>query len=847
MKCTDCSLHRSSRCNNLSGNGPTPCDIMLVGEAPGAQEEERNAPFVGAAGWLLDNEFLVDVGLKRTPAGSEVRVTNACRCRPPENRDPNQVEINACRKHLLAEIKEVQPKLIVALGAIALKSLLGLEGIQKYRGHFFNSQEFPGLVIATNHPAACFRSWEVVPLIKADLRKALGVFRGELSFADAGTYVACDTLEKVRQLTACLCEAEHFSFDLETTGLRFSEDKILCFSFARKPGEGFVIPVAQQFQTPLWQDAEKAEVANCLKTIFASAALKVAQNGVFDLLFCWANGLAVHNYNFDTMYAHHLLDENLPHSLDAMISFMTTMPLCSHVLGQEWSAAKKLYKKCKRKNQKGIPAEIVEQVLRCGENYALLPNETLWQYAAQDADATIQVYPILNKQLSEQGLLSLLHEITMPMAHFAARLQWNGVSVDVHTLKELHKVKDAEAAVRSTEINLQLTQDLRGAAVELNTRSNKQMKEILVEKCNWPVVKRTDTGAPSFDEDALTEYAEKQLRPVAKMILGLRGVQKEISTYLAGSDGKSGMLKHVHKDGKVHPSFKLTGARTGRLSTVDPALHNVPKEPLNLRGCFIPRDGWWWVEADHSQLELRILAVLSQDPQLTLWFREGADVHRMVAAEIYNKDADSITEKERSNAKTVNFGIIYGQGPKSLGDAIGVSFEQAEIFMATYFARLPGVKKFFDSLHSQMYQTGEVRNVFGRVRHLYGARFYWKLAQLGNVLPDVDLLQKRKELERQAVNSPIQGAGSDLLNKACIRIAPRLEGFETTYNHHHHDALHLHMPPKELLAVGSIVKEEMERPCPELGGQIFPIVFKVGTHWGDENEEATQWLMDQLS
>ena len=844
-QCSACGLCKTSQVNCLRGEGPVPCKVMIIGDAPGGQEERFKRPFVGDTGQLLDEEFIPILGLKR----SEVYVTNAVRCRPPENRTPTTDEIECCKQHVFAEIFKVQPKLIILLGAVAIKSVLGLDGIEKHRGQFYTITGVTAIAFPTYHPGKLWQAWESYDMIRMDFRKAALALTDQ-PLVTEGEYKVCTTVDEVLVLKDQLLALSKFSFDTETTSLDHQTGKILCCSFSDEPSKGYTVPLLGRYGLPYWQDEKQLQIVeDAIAEVLASDVPVIMQNGSFDMLFCWMKGWEVKNFTFDTMQAAHLVDENLPCSLDTLISLYTTMPNYSKELADSYTEQKKLRKKA-ISSAKKCQADVLNfpvELLNCEENYSIIPTDILWKYAAQDADATMRVAEVLKQRLTEENLWGTFNDVTMPMVPFVALLQWNGILVDQNKLMELQCVAESEVAASQEKLKQHLSIEANnGQVYDVNVGSPKQLKAVLVDVLKWPVVSETKTGNPSFDADAMEIYSNAPYnKPAASTIIEIKKHKKRISDFLAGSDRKSGVLKHISDtDGRVHPSFKLHGTRTGRLSASDPAIHNVPRGEI--RNCYIPPNGQWWIEADYSQLELRILAALSGDPQLTQWFADGLDVHRMVAAEVLGKSPDAVTSEERVDyGKGINFGIIYGKREWSLAQDLSVSFDEARAFLQRYFQRLPKVKPFFEGILREVYSTGNVRTAMGRVRHFHGAPLY-KRAQARSTNPNPELERKLADIERQAYNDPIQSPGSDILCKACIRLQSRMQPFKSLIVHHHHDALHLNCPPDEMVEVCTIVKEEMERPVPEFEDYIFPVDFKVCNAWYDENKETTQWLMDQL-
>jgi DNA polymerase-1 len=516
------------------------------------------------------------------------------------------------------------------------------------------------------------------------------------------------------------------------------------------------------------------------------AVVKVVQNAKFDVLAFRRAGIDVRGLSFDTMLASYVLDPGRrSHGLDV---------LALEFLDHRMTSFEEL---CGR-GKTAIPFE------EC-------PVDCARDYACEDADMTLQLREHFAPQLEAYDLMRLFQEIEMPLVEVLARMEAEGVSIDLEWFRSLKTRFTAERQAVEREI-------YEIAGLEFNINSNLQLREILFDKLKLPVLKRTSTG-PSTDASVLQELAE-QGHQLPQRLMEYRELSKLENTYL------DTLPALVHPETRrLHTSFNQTVATTGRLSSSDPNLQNIPiRRELgrDIRRGFIPRKGWKLLAADYSQIELRLLAHLSNDPAFVNAFRAGGDIHRQTAAIIFGVPPEAVSAEMRGRAKTINFATIYGQGAHALSRQLRIEFAEARAFIAAYFERFQGIRRYLDSMIEFAREHGYVQTIFGRRRYIPELR-----DRNFNV---------RAFGERTAANSPIQGSAADLIKIAMIRIdgALRANDLRTKMLLQVHDELVFEAPPDEIGSVTAIVQSEMERAAV----LSVPLVVDIGVgdNWMETKE-----------
>ncbi len=627
--------------------------------------------------------------------------------------------------------------------------------------------------------------------------EALSALFGELEFRQLQQQFAVPIVARERRYSAILTEAALdelvgrltaaplFSLDSETTAIDPMRARLVGLSFAVAADEAWYIPVGHQApgtpsQLPL------ALVLERLRTLLEDPARpKVGQNIKYDWLVLQRHGVALAGAVFDTMLASYLINPaKRAHNLDQIaLDFLNHRTIT--------------YAEVAGKGKGALP-------------FSHVALESAVPYACEDADVTLQAHAVLSRALDQAGLRPLLAEVEMPLVPVLVRMELAGIGVDRERLALL----SSNFASQIDQIEGQV-HTLAGESFNLN--SSQQLGRILFEKLGLPVQKKTrKKTAYSTDVDVLTELAAHHELPA--LLLRHRTLSKLKSTYADAL----GELIHP-ETGRIHTSFNQTVAATGRLSSSDPNLQNIPirtAEGREIRRAFISRPGWHLLSADYSQIELRVLAHCAEDSILCASFAQDEDIHARTAAEIFGVPAEAVGADLRRQAKTINFGIIYGMSPFGLSKALGISQKMARTFIEQYFARYPGVRRFLDHTIAEARRTGHSSTLLGRTRPL----------------PEIDSdnLVLRQAAERTAINTPIQGTAADLIKMAMIRVDAELQRrrLQTLLLLSVHDELVFEVPPAELETVVALVRESMETVVDLL------VPLKVNVAWGGNWDEA---------
>ncbi|GGW96287.1 DNA polymerase I [Alteromonas halophila] len=521
-------------------------------------------------------------------------------------------------------------------------------------------------------------------------------------------------LEKLEQ-------SELFAFDTETTSLNYMDAEIVGLSFCIAPGEAAYVPVAHDYpDAPEQLDREL--VLEKLKPLLESAShLKVGQHLKYDNNVLANYDIHLAGIAFDTMLESYALNSTATrHDMDSLaLAYLNHKTI--HFEDIAGKGAKQL-------------------------TFNQIALEEAAPYAAEDADITLRLHQVLWEKLQQEApLKSLLTDIEVPLSSVLARMEQRGVLIDSQRLAQ----QSQDLAVRIAELEKEVHEE---AGESFNLGSTKQLQRILFEKMELPVIKKTPKGAPSTSEDVLQELALDYSLP--HKIMEYRGLTKLKSTY---TDKLPKMINH--RTGRVHTSYHQAVTATGRLSSTDPNLQNIPirnEEGRRVRQAFVPKEGFRFVAADYSQIELRIMAHLSKDKGLLSAFEEGKDIHSATASEVFDIALDDVTAEQRRSAKAINFGLIYGMSAFGLSKQLNISRNDAQKYMDLYFERYPGVLTYMDSTREKAKQDGYVETVFGR-------RLY---------LPDIKASNgaRRKGAERAAINAPMQGTAADIIKMAMLKV-----------------------------------------------------------------------------
>ncbi|MHB1397103.1 MAG: DNA polymerase I [Trichloromonadaceae bacterium] len=629
--------------------------------------------------------------------------------------------------------------------------------------------DYPAFALsAPNRPAltALFKELEFPKLMQE--------FSSDQRASGAG-YRAVQSEAELDALVAALEQAPRFAFDTETTSLDATRADLVGISFAVEPGAAWYIPLGHRY-LGVPDQLDQTLVLDRLRPLLEDPAkLKIGQNLKYDLLVLRRAGVVVQGADFDTMIASYLANPAAKsHGMDA---------LAADLLGYQTIS----YSEVAGSGKKQIGFEEVEV-------------EKAVIYAAEDADITLRLGEKLEPMVRQADQQQLFAEVEMPLVQVLTDMEWAGVRIDSVQLQEFSKEMEGKLLALEVEIH-------RIADRKFNIGSPKQLGEVLFEHMGLPRGKKTKTGW-STDVEVLNNLSEEH--EIAKKILEFRSLSKLKSTY---SDA---LPKMIHpQTGRIHTSFNQAVTATGRLSSSDPNLQNIPirsEEGGRIREAFIPAEGNLLLSADYSQVELRLLAHLAGEEVLREAFVRGEDIHARTASEIFGVFPEMVTAEMRRQAKTINFGVLYGMGAFSLGKDLGIPTKEAQGFIDNYFARYPGIRGYLESKKAEAREKLYVTTILGR----------------RCAVPEIHSPNGafRAFAERNATNYPIQGSAADLIKVAMVKIHQRLrrEGLQARMVLQVHDELVFDVPQAELETVRALVKQEMEGAIP----LTVPLLVEIG-------------------
>ncbi len=590
-------------------------------------------------------------------------------------------------------------------------------------------------------------------------------------------YHYVETTEQRSDLVKKLLASDFVCFDTETTGLDANNAELVGLAFSIKDFEAYYVPIPE--------DQKVAQsIVEEFRAVFENDALKIGQNIKYDMLMLKWYDIEVKGKLFDTMLAHYVVEPELRHNLNY---------LSETYLGY-------------------APVSIESLIGKKGKNQLSMrdvPAEKIKEYAGEDADLTLRLKSVMEKEMAGQEMESLYWNTEAPLVEVLVEMEYNGVKVDADFLGEysVELKEKAEALEKSIH---------EVAGVPFNIASPRQVGEVLFDKMKLPYRwRKTKSGQYSTSEEKLTEMAEKH--PIVKDILKYRGLTKLRSTYV------DALPKLINpKTGRIHSSFNQALTATGRLSSQHPNMQNIPirtPEGRKVREAFIPRDDEHIIlAADYSQIELRLIAEISGDEAMLSAFEGGHDIHRATAAKVYGVTLDEVTSDQRRNAKTVNFSIIYGAGATNLSRNLGISRKEAKRLIDNYFEQYNGLKSYMESQVEKARKDGYVETLLGRKRYLR------------DINSKASLI--RSYAERNAINTPIQGTAADMIKMAMIKIHHAMQegGFRSKLILQVHDELVFDARKDELDRLKPLIEEHMKNA---IEGLRVPIVVGMGEgrHW----------------
>lgn len=786
-ECERCPLHLTTDRVCVMGSGNAKSRVMIIGEAPGVEEARTGRVFSGRAGQLLDLA-LREAGLDR----DEVYVTNAVKCRPPENAKPERFEIAQCQKYLRREVKAVEPTHVLLLGNSAMISVAKKSGITKHRGKPLTIKDpitEDARVMATIHPAYALRNPGQQPTFTEDVKRFARMIRGDFQAVKVKRYMVNDLLglQKVRKMVE---EADLIAYDVENRHAPWHPDwAIVCLGLSFDGARSFIIPLYHP-DSPFrkkWKGVLQY-LKPALEGARARGAKLVAQNGKHDNVQLAGAGIFI-EHSFDIMLAAHLLDENRPKNLGF---------LSQTVLGAD--------------EYKGMvetkPDKILSQDLR-----------QLCDYNGYDTGYTAQLYPKLREELVQQPRLTrIFSKLMMPGSHMIQRVEMRGMYVDKERLWE--RISKTQELV-NTQLAVIREFLPKEWGEDFNPNSTQQLGRWLFSSeknggLGLDPIEMTASGRPSTKEAVLLHYVE---HPAIQALLQYRTFQlKWLNTYLLPWSTK------LDPKSRLHTTYKLYGTVTGRLSG---DMQQVPRDTF-IRSVISAPPGWFFLQADYSQIELRIAAHVAGERRMKQAFALGQDLHSLTAADITSKSISDLTKEERKKAKAVNFGFLYGMYPRKFqaysfeNYGIPVTLAEAELVREKYFQLYPDLAAWHRRQERLVRTLHYVQSPIGRVRHL----------------PDILSGDRavQNEAIRQAINSPVQSMASDMMLYAMILLEKELDPQKVFLVGTLHDGIFGQVIEEHAEETGKVFKEVMESlPLKKTFGceLSVPIVSDVewDTHW----------------
>lgn len=815
--CRVCPLWETSIANGVRrsgvhGSGSGRSGLLLYGEGLGKDEVIIGTPFVGEAGQLKDRLFS-EVGL----IPQDAYTTNVVRCRPPGNRTPSVKEQKACMtEHAVKDYPKEHPKLILCMGAVALKAVLGMQKITERRGIFYDTEfnGHPVKAFVTFHPAAVLRKPELYDTVKADLQKvrdylySLENKQPETTEGKLPKVVKQFINSKEAFLTAMKYLEEldeiFMTDDIETDGLVYFRNEIVSNAFTyRDPATGELRSIGFLTRAkPGWwhADLKDPEIKTALTAVLTKHLFGF-QYGDFDVKFWWKNGYNV-NYCLDTLDQHLLLDENSSQGL----KFFVTRYLSEGA---------------------GYQQAIHDQVGSGAHLHEANP-QTLLDYNMDDTYYDYLLAGKFGKWLEEEGLSEFYHNHAFPLRKTLTRMSYRGILMDRDRIMDLSEKYRGQVKKLTSDLYESVNQKFKWS-------STAQLVKVLYKDLDLPIWKRTTKGAPSTDKETLEALKDKH--EAVGMVLDLRHKCKMLSTYLDGKvDNESkpgkGMLQYLDENGRVHCSFLTHGTTSGRLASRDPSLLNIPRDP-EFRGCFMAPPGWKFIDNDYSQAELVLLGFLSQDPAFMKAVM-AEDLHQKVLETILARGGTAVArimkmnpKDQRNIAKAVNFRKAYRGGSAGLAAQLGMSPEDTEQWYREWDEAFPMIPLYFQKQENEWRANNVVEGIWGRRRHF----------------PPAFKEETEAYYDRLAVNFPCQNGVADATNRSLFLFDQSIEkifGWSPTDVYKVpgavlavHDNVIVEAPDDLVEDVQKILNEIMTLPLPKIN-----ISLKVDSHitqrWGGE-------------
>ncbi len=799
--CLDCPYGGKA----ITSRGNPSAEIVIVGEAPGAQEMSTGRPFVGPSGIMLKRE-LARVGIDL----EECYIANSLNCRPPKKKTSKELErpsptaVRACNRRLVNEIAQAPRKLVIGLGGTALKSLTNSDtgSILASRGQAF---DHPAgfTVLPTLHPAAVLRGGSLLPLLQSDLRYAVDIMEGRRKDAGKTEYAVVESDEEVNRAIDGLMRREYLACDIETaTVLRTAS--LLCFGICWEKNKVLIFPM----------EVIKRHHAR-FKELFENPRIKwIFHNGKFDSYYLNREGFKF-DIAEDTMLIHYNLDETPgTHGLKQLAAI--------ELGANEWADELKPWLGGTAGGGK------------LGTSFQVIPREPLYKYLAADCDYTWQLWGVLRPRMEKDPILVKVYEkILIPASNFLREVESHGMWIDPDRVYELRKDVTERMAVLLAELREMAEEITKGEVKELNPNSPKQIQTVVFKHLRLkPLPEEKDNFVPgSTNKDNIDRM---QPHPFTTKLLKYRRLAKALGTYI------DGLVKKLNPDGRLRSVYLIHGTVTGRLSSGAPNLQNVtrydPRDPeaVNVKSMFAAPPGRMLVEMDFSQAELRCLAALSGDPLLIDVYNNDRDLHDEVSLKMWGPN---FSGEQRRQTKTLNFGVCYGLTAPNIAKRWRMPVPRAQKMIEDWFKIMPGVKAWLDEMAEYPRRGKPIRTPTGRLRR-------WGLIDKTTI----------HTLMNEARNAKLQPTASDMTLLAGILVQNELKRLNASVINLVHDSLVIECPddPETLKYIVNYVQGIMEQvPVKILKTNVVPfkVDVKIGPNWGlleaKDQEDDFSWVFDE--
>lgn len=770
--CVTCGLAGTKQ---IWGAG-TPGGLVIVGEAPGQEELRQGKPAVGQSSTML-RKCLEMVGVDI----EKIFFTNACLCRPPQNRTPSQHEISCCNARLISEVLAASPTKVLLLGSTATQAFFG-EKITKLRGQY---RKWNGIdVLSTYHPSFVLRNPGCFKDLMDDLEK---LKRDPCPLIEPTYQVLESGVDVVFQLIKYEQEKLPVSLDIETSSYSPYKDRFLCTGLANNPFSSFIIEAGLLENQQIRKELEE----------FSHAMEIVAHNGQFEYRWHRVKHRIRLKIGFDTMLAHHTLDERTAeggyggaaHDLKTLGGYFYDLP--------HWDDVMAPYR----------------------GDFSLAPKDILYKYLAYDLSTTWRLRDPLMAKLKEQGCWEVYQNIILPALHVLGEMSVTGIMMDWPYLckyleQRLERRIERETKVlegRIKQAGISLGVDKKGNEVNLNVRSSTQMKKLFYseEGLALPPVKRHGL---STGKKAIKDLERLTKNEIVVKIGTLRKRQHALSAFCLG------LQELIQDDGRIHTMYLQHVAETGRLVSRNPNLQNQPNHfgyGKLIRDAYMATPGWKLLDVDYKQLEFRMAAVVTRDSTLIDYIKQNRDIHSEQASLYFDTPISQVTKDQRHDAKRVVFGVFFRRGPWSVSQEYDIPLDESKRRFQILFDTCPGILEYFA-------ETDRTIRKQGYVTSLYGRRRRFALLTKDNA----------EECGRQAVNHPIQSTASDFCLSALIRISKLLDSSIARPLLTIHDGLVFEIREEHFDRIAKLIKEQMEIPPPFDSPVDFKVDMTAGYRWG---------------